>query len=170
MTTLLLSRAFFLHCFIFTAVNNSQPVLVIWTSIFSASILYFGLRSTVFLDAFVWSISITCPSHLQLSLMFITVTSVLYNFVSYSIILIFHTVCSVAGSHTFLKFFLPTIKPEFYFFLSRTAFYIPVSKLVLAFINIKEPIKICCIGKTPAHFNMFQTSFGPSWPLSRCRN
>jgi len=50
--------------------------------------------------------------------MFFAVTVVLYNFVSYWIVLIFHTTRSVAGSHTFLKFFLSSIKPEFYFFVT----------------------------------------------------
>ena len=118
MAALLLSLASCHHCFIFTAVNNSRPVLAIRTSIliFPTSILYFGVRSTVLLAAFAWSISITCPNHLRFSLMSLAVTVVLYNLVSYWIVLIFHTTCSVAGSHTFLRFFLPITKPEFYFF------------------------------------------------------
>ena len=98
---------FCLHCFIFTAV---------WTSIFPTSILYSGVRSTLLLAAFAWSISMTCPRHLQFPLMSLALTAVLYNFISYWIVLIFHTTCSVAGSHTFLRFFLPNTKPEFLLF------------------------------------------------------
>lgn len=119
MATLFLSLAFCLHCFIFTAMKNSQPLLAIWTSILPTSILYFGARSTLLLATFAWSISITCPSHVQFSLMSVAVTAVLYNFVSYWVVLIFHTICSVVVSHTFLKFFLHSTKPEFYFFVTE---------------------------------------------------